>query len=97
MRRGSVACGHENTATAAIEILRAGGNAVDAVIAAFFAACVNEPVLTSPGGGGFAMLKFGGGSPKVLDFFTQTPRQKKPLDQLDIETITVDFSGVGSG
>jgi len=52
---GAVACGHPTTAAAAMQILEAGGNAFDAAIAAQFAACVAEPVLTSLAGGGFLL------------------------------------------
>ncbi|MCB9993060.1 MAG: gamma-glutamyltransferase [Hyphomicrobiaceae bacterium] len=66
------------TAEAAVEILRAGGTAVDAAIAAAFMACVCEPVLTSPGGGGFALLKPETGVPELVDFFAQTPLRPNP-------------------
>ena len=42
-----VAAGHEHTAEAAVTILREGGNAFDAVVAAHLAACVVEPVFSS--------------------------------------------------
>ncbi|MFT5113765.1 MAG: gamma-glutamyltranspeptidase/glutathione hydrolase [Parasphingorhabdus sp.] len=90
-KSATVACGHQNTGHASIEVLREGGNAIDAAIAGFFSACINEPVLASPGGGGFAMIRPRGAAPMLLDFFTQTPGQRKPIDQLDIETIQVDF------
>ena len=50
---GAVACGHPETANAAEMILREGGNAFDAILAAHFMACVVEPVLASLAGGGF--------------------------------------------
>ena len=43
MAAGAVACGHPLTAAAAVEVLRDGGNAFDAVIAAQLTACVAEP------------------------------------------------------
>lgn len=89
--RGAVACGHAGTAAAALDVLRAGGNAVDAAIAAFFCACVYEPVLASLGGGGFAMCRFDGRPTRVLDFFTQTPITRRPPDELDFESVVVDF------
>ena len=55
MTKGIVAAGHQATSDAAAEVLRAGGNAFDAAVAGLFAACVAEPVLSSPGGGGFLM------------------------------------------
>lgn len=75
---GAVACGHPITAQAAADVLREGGNAFDAVIAAQFAACVVEPVLTSLAGGGFLLAHAVHQPPVVYDFFAQTPRQRSP-------------------
>ena len=72
-----VACGHSETTKAAASILQRGGNAVDALIAAAWTACVAEPVLCSPGGGGHAMIRMRGCAPVVADFFTQTPRVRR--------------------
>lgn len=88
-----MACGHGGTAETAVEVLRAGGNAVDAAVAAFFSACIYEPVLASLGGGGFALCRMNGESPRVLDFFTQTPSVRRPPGELDFEQVTVDFGG----
>ncbi len=46
-----VATGHVECSEAAARVLRAGGNAFDAAIAAGFAAAVAEPMFTSLGGG----------------------------------------------
>ncbi len=92
--RGVVAAGHKETAQAAADILAAGGNAYDAVIASFWSACVAEPVLTSVGGGGFLLAQPASGPPKLFDFFVQTPKQKAPLDQLDFYEISADFGRV---
>lgn len=91
--KGAVACGHAGTADAALAVLGAGGNAVDASIAAFFAACVYEPILAAVGGAGFAMCRMGRDDPAVLDFFAQTPSSKRPADELDFESVLVDFGG----
>ena len=75
-QHGAIACGHALTARAAEEMLRSGGNAVDAAIAAAAMACVVEPVLAGPAGGGFAMVQAGAdAAPQLCDFFCQTPRQ----------------------
>ena len=55
--RASVASGHPQVTEAASEILRAGGNAFDAVVAAGFVGAVAEPALTSLGGGGFLLAR----------------------------------------
>ncbi|RXL47113.1 gamma-glutamyltransferase, partial [Citrobacter sp. AAK_AS5] len=55
--KASVASGHPQVTEAACDILRAGGNAFDAAVAAGFAAAVAEPALTSLGGGGFLLAR----------------------------------------
>lgn len=89
--KGVVAAGHPETAEAAAEVLRAGGNAFDAAIAAFFMACVAEPVLASLGGGGFVLAREAGGVATVFDFFTQTPGVQKSKSDLDFYPVVVDF------
>jgi gamma-glutamyltranspeptidase/glutathione hydrolase len=84
--KGAIAAGHPATAAAGARVLREGGNAVDACIAAAFAAFVAEGPLTGPAGGGF-VLAFVNGEPTMLDCFFAVP--KEPLG--DIEHVTVDF------
>ena len=86
-----VAAGHESTAAAAEEVLREGGNAFDAAVAAMAAACAAEPVLASPGGGGFMLACPAEGQARVYDFFVQTPRAPRALDELDFYPIVADF------
>ncbi|MCZ6640324.1 MAG: gamma-glutamyltransferase, partial [Gammaproteobacteria bacterium] len=83
-------CGHPVTAQAACEVLRDGGNAFDAVIAAQFVACVVEPVLASLGGGGFLLAHALNQQPTIYDFFVQTPRNRSP-DACELLPIEVDF------
>ncbi|MDT8408328.1 MAG: gamma-glutamyltransferase [Wenzhouxiangellaceae bacterium] len=85
-----VASGHPQTTAAAAAILEAGGNAVDALLAAAWSACVAEPIFCSPGGGGCALLRLRGRSPQLLDFFTQTPRARR-LDGIDFYPIQGNF------
>jgi gamma-glutamyltranspeptidase/glutathione hydrolase len=91
MTEGIVAAGHPQTAAAAQEILADGGNAFDAVVAAHFAACVAEPVLASLGGGGFLLARTAAGERHLYDFFTQTPRTKRPVSEVDFRPILADF------
>ncbi len=89
--RGAVAAGHDITANAAAEILREGGNAFDAALAALFASCVAEPVLASLGGGGFLLAHTDSGTSTLYDFFVQTPLHKPPRDGIDFYPILADF------
>lgn len=91
MTKGIVAAGHQATAAAAAEVLRAGGNAFDAAIAGLFAACVAEPVLASPGGGGFLMAHDPDRGATLYDFFVDTPLTKRLTGEEDFFAVKVDF------
>jgi gamma-glutamyltranspeptidase/glutathione hydrolase len=88
---GAVAAGHDKTAEAAALMLREGGNAFDAVLAALCSACVAEPVLASLGGGGFLLARPADAEPVLYDFFVQTPRRKRALSEVDFRPIMADF------
>jgi len=86
---GAIACGHIKTAQVAEEVLKAGGNAFDAAIAASMAMFITEPCMSSLGGGGFALIKTANGIIKTLDFFCQTPKRKSEEQQLI--PVEIDF------
>lgn len=91
--RGGVAAGHIETTNAAAHILEMGGNAWDAALAAMAAACVVEPVLASPGGGGFFLARGAGmpNSPTVYDFFVQTPQNARDRHDVEFFPVLADF------
>ena len=91
--KGVVAAGHDETAKAAQIILEEGGNAFDAVLAGVCAACIAEPVLASLGGGGFLLAHSleRGRKPVLYDFFVQTPKAGRPLDEVDFSPVLADF------
>ncbi len=68
-----VVAGEEHAAEAGVEILRKGGNAVDAAVAVQFAMAVTQPRAGNIGGGGF-MIAHLGDTTVALDF-----REKAPL------------------
>src|SRR5215211_6775239 len=70
--RGAVAAGHPLTAETGAQVLRDGGNAVDAAVAAVMTSCVTESPLTGLGAGGY-MLVHTGTQTTVLDFFVAVP------------------------
>jgi gamma-glutamyltranspeptidase/glutathione hydrolase len=70
---GVVAAGHPVTAQTGAETLRAGGNAVDAAIAAMLASFACEPLLNSLGAGGYMLVVKPDGTRVLLDFFVAAP------------------------
>ena len=66
--RGVVAAGHPLTAEAGAQVLREGGNAVDAAICAVLTSFVTESQLTGFGAGGFMMVHEAG-EDTLIDFF----------------------------
>jgi gamma-glutamyltranspeptidase/glutathione hydrolase len=93
--RAAVAAGNADTAAAAVEVLRAGGNAFDAVLAAGFAAAVTEPGLSSLGGGGFLLARTAAGAETVFDFFVDSPGRAagRPPTESHFTPVTVCFAG----
>ena len=72
--RGAIAAGHQVTAETGARVLAAGGNAVDACVAAAFASWVAESTLTGPGGGGFMLVhRAHDRGARLLDFFVAVP------------------------
>lgn len=70
---GAVAADHPLASEAGAEALRAGGNAVDAAIAAALSSGVVQPAGSGLGGGGFAIVVAPDGGATVLDFREVAP------------------------
>ena len=74
---GVVAAGHPTTAEAGAAVLREGGNAVDAAVAAVLASFAAESPLTGFGAGGFMMVHDAsaadGLATTLIDFFVSAP------------------------
>lgn len=70
---GAVAADHPLASAAGAEVLRAGGNAVDAAIAAALSSGVVQPSGSGLGGGGFALVVAKGGHAHFLDFRETAP------------------------
>ena len=85
--RGVVAAGHPLTAQAGADILRAGGNAVDAALAALMMSLMTEPLLTGLGAGGYMLVAPPGGEPVLLDFMVASPSngERAPLDAVVLD------------
>ena len=74
----AASAGTPYAAEAAAEVFRAGGNAADAAVAAAAAVSVTEPLMSSIGGGGFALVREGSGSAEVVDYYDAMPGRGLP-------------------
>lgn len=91
--RGVVAAGHPLTARAGADALRAGGNAVDAAVAAVLMSFAAESPLTGPGAGGFMLVHTAAGESHLLDFFVAAPgRGADAAEPAPLIPIEVRFS-----
>ncbi len=91
-QRGVVAAGHPLSAQAGADVLRGGGNAVDAALGAMLTSFVCEPLLTGLGAGGYMLVVAPGRPPALLDFFVEAPGRGADADQrADLIPISVSF------
>ena len=87
-----MAAGHPLTAQAGADVLRAGGNAVDAALAAMLMSWVAESPLTGPGAGGFMLVHTSSGETHLLDFFVAAPGKGATSPPGELEPIEVRFT-----
>ena len=80
---GMVVSAHVLASRVGDEILREGGNAVDAAIATGFALAVVYPTAGNIGGGGFMVIRFPDGRTTALDFREKAPMSAHPEMWLD--------------
>src|ERR1700679_3483237 len=69
---------HELASRAGVEMLRSGGNAVDAAVATGFALAVVHPQAGNLGGGGFLLLRNADGKTHFIDFREKAPAPFQP-------------------
>ncbi len=72
-RNGMVVCAYPDAAQVGLNILKKGGNAVDAVVAVQFALEVTLPEAGNIGGGGFMVYRAANGDANTLDFREKAP------------------------
>ena len=82
---GAVASAHPLASQVGLDLLRGGGNAVDAIVAMAAALNVVEPYMSGVGGVGFLLLHLADGETKTLNFSGNTPAAGTP-DQFTPES-----------
>jgi gamma-glutamyltranspeptidase / glutathione hydrolase len=91
-----VASVHEWASQAGVEIMQAGGNAVDAAVAVGFALAVVHPQAGNIGGGGFMLIRMAGGGTHFIDYREKAPAAATANMYLDAQgNVIPDASVVG--
>ncbi len=76
--RGMVVTNHPLASAAGADMLAAGGNAIDAAVAALFTLTVVEPMMVGIVGGGMAHLRLADGRHTVIDGMGTAPGAARP-------------------
>ena len=94
--KAMVATVQSDASDAGIEIMKAGGNAVDAAVAVGFALAVTHPEAGNLGGGGFMLLRRPDGEVHFLDYREKAPAKATEDMYLDKNgNVVADMSILG--
>lgn len=93
---GMVVSAHPLASQVGIDVLKKGGNAVDAAIAVQFALAVTHPSAGNIGGGGFMVIRLNDGKTASLDFREMAPaRAHRDMYLDENEEVTSNLSTRG--
>ncbi|MDF1505279.1 gamma-glutamyltransferase [Roseisolibacter sp. H3M3-2] len=94
-RNAMIASNSRHASEAGVEILRRGGNAVDAAVAVGYALAVTYPVAGNIGGGGFMVIRLADGRSATIDYREVAPLAATRNMFLDAAGQPTDRSRVG--
>src|SRR6202162_4380310 len=95
-QHGIVVSVHELASQAGVEIMQAGGNAVDAAVATGFALAVVHPPAGNLGGGGFMLIRLADEKTHFLDYRERAPAAATANMYLDAQgNVIEDASLIG--
>ncbi|HEV2685137.1 MAG TPA: gamma-glutamyltransferase [Actinomycetota bacterium] len=80
---GMVVTAHQLASKVGVDVLKRGGNAVDAAVAVGYALAVVYPAAGNLGGGGFMTIEMADGRKTFIDFREKAPLAAKPDMYLD--------------
>jgi gamma-glutamyltranspeptidase/glutathione hydrolase len=84
-QHGIVVSAHELASRAGVEMMQAGGNAVDAAVATGFALAVVHSGAGNLGGGGFMLVRMADGKTHFIDYREKAPAAATPGMYLDAQ------------
>src|SRR6516225_10874689 len=94
--KAMVASVHREATQAGVDIMRQGGNAVDAAVAVGFALAVGHPEAGNIGGGGFMLFRRPDGEVHFLDYREKAPSKATADMYLDKDgNVVQDMSTIG--
>src|SRR5260370_9748870 len=96
-KHGMVVTAEPYASDVGVEIMQAGGNAVDAAVAVGFALAVTYPFAGNIGGGGFMVIRLASGETTVVDYRQAAPPRASRDTYLELTGKPVPGKRTGGG